>query len=350
MDVPLLENYPWVHVPNRSLWPGLGHAWGLINPGLWKLVTRNNHDALILLTGYRYVSFWIALSAAKLQGMPVLFGTDASELTARDGQRWKMFVKQWFWPMLFRLADTVIVPSSRGVKLMESLGIPTSRIFLTPYVVDNDWWTNHAAQVDRTAVRRAWGIPSNVPVVLFCAKLQPWKRPRDLLRSFAAAAVPDAYLVFAGEGPLRSELEAEAHALGLSDRVRFLGFTNQTLLPSVYCASDLMVLPSEYEPFGLVVNEAMLCGCPAIVSDRVGAHEDLIAPGQNGFVFRSGDVESLTTILRNNLVALDKLREFDEAARRRMQSWSPAENINGLINAVECAVETKAKVHRSPTT
>jgi glycosyltransferase involved in cell wall biosynthesis len=75
-----------------------------------------------------------------------------------------------------------------------------------------------------------------------------------LLQAFAAAAVPDAYLVFVGEGPLRFELEAEAHALGLGDRVRFLGFANQTQLPDIYCASDLMVLPSEYEPFGVVVN------------------------------------------------------------------------------------------------
>jgi glycosyltransferase involved in cell wall biosynthesis len=233
---------------------------------------------------------------------------------------------------------------------MESLGIPTDRIFLAPYVVDNAWWTNRAAKVDRAAVRRAWGVPSNAPVVLFCAKLQPWKRPRDLLRAFAAASVPDAYLVFAGEGPLRSELEAEARALGLSDHVRFLGFTNQTQLPDVYCASDLMVLPSEYEPFGVVVNEAMLCGCPVVVSDRVGAREDLIAPGQNGFVFRSGDVEALAKILRENLAALDKLRAFDEAARRRMQSWSPADNIDGLVDAVKSAMESRFKVQRYTAT
>jgi glycosyltransferase involved in cell wall biosynthesis len=150
-----------------------------------------------------------------------------------------------------------------------------------------------------------------------------------------------------GEGPLRPELEAEAQALGLGDRVRFLGFANQTQLPDVYCASDLMVLPSEYEPFGVVVNEAMLCGCPAVVSDRVGAYEDLIAPGQSGFVFRSGDVEALATILKQNLVALDKLCEFGAAARQRMQSWSPAENINGLVEALECAVKSKVKIQSS---
>ena len=73
--------------------------------------------------------------------------------------------------------------------------------------------------------------------------------------------------------------------LGLEDRVRFLGFLNQSQLPSAYCAADLFVLPSLFEPFGLVVNEAMLCGLPVAVSDRVGARFDLVRPDENGYVF-----------------------------------------------------------------
>src|SRR6267143_314430 len=73
-DVPLLEDYRWASVPNQSWRPGLGHAWGLFNPGLWDLVQSSKPDAVILLTGYRYVSFWIALAAAKLRGIPVIFG------------------------------------------------------------------------------------------------------------------------------------------------------------------------------------------------------------------------------------------------------------------------------------
>ena len=64
--------------------------------------------------------------------------------------------------------------------------------------------------------------------------------------------------------------------MGVADRVRFLGFVNQSGLPAVYAASDVLVLPSSYEPFGVVVNEAMLCGCAAIASDRVGARFDLV--------------------------------------------------------------------------
>ncbi len=342
-DVPLLEDYRWKYVPNHSWRPGLGHAWGLFNPGLWDLVRSSKPDAIILLTGYRYLSFWIALTAAKLLGIPVLFGTDASGLGARDGKRWKSSVKRWLWPTLFGLADIVTVPSSRGVRLMESLGLPGERIVLTPYVVDNDWWTQSAANVDRAAVRRAWGVPEDAPVVLFCAKLQHWKRPQDLLRAFAAAKVRDSHLIFAGEGPLRKDLERETISLKLNEQVHFVGFINQTQLPNVYRASDLMVLPSEYEPFGLVVNEAMLCGCPAILSDRVGAGDDLVTPGQTGFVFPVGNVEVLATILREILPDRERLKALREAAQKRMCSWSPSQGIDSIAEAVECALRFRSK-------
>ena len=69
--------------------------------------------------------------------------------------------------------------------MMRSLGIPAERIALFPYCVDNDWWTEQSKRVDRGAVRARWNVPADACVVLFCAKLQPWKRPQDLLAAFA---------------------------------------------------------------------------------------------------------------------------------------------------------------------
>ncbi len=126
---------------------------------------------------------------------------------------------------------------------------------MTPNIVENDWWIAQSAGVDRNAVRQSWGASPEDMIVLFCAKLQPWKRPLDLLRAFAAAELPCALLVFAGGGPLRAELESAAASLGVAGRARFLGFVNQRQLPAIYGAADLLVLPSEYDAFGLVINE-----------------------------------------------------------------------------------------------
>jgi glycosyltransferase involved in cell wall biosynthesis len=340
-DIPLLEGYPWVHVPNRSLRPALGRFWGLTNPRLWQIVRQNHWDAIVVYTGYAYASFWIVMVAAKSKGRALLFGTDAHEIRSRDRHPWKARLKAFLWPSLFRLADIVIVPSTGGVQLLRHIGIPDDRIVLTPYVVDNDWWLEQASRADPIPTRTLWNIPPDAPVVLFCAKLQPWKRPHDVLRAFAQADIPGSYLIFAGDGPLRKAIEEEAQVLGVAHRARFLGFVNQSRLPAVYRATDILVLPSEYEAFGVVVNEAMLCGCPVIVSDRVGARHDLVQEGETGFVYPCGDVRALAQIFREVLPDRERLKRMGEAARKRMETWSPKENVEAFVQAVEKAVQRK---------
>jgi len=342
-DVPLLEGYPWIQLPNRSLAPGEGKFFGLLNPGIWRHISRGNFDAVILFTGYVYATFWIAIAAAKWNGTSVIFGTDAHELAPRDGKRWKPWLKRRLWPRLFGLADIVVVVSSGGAALMRSLGIPEDRIALTPFCVNNNWWVEKSEQVDRAAVRARWNVPQDAVVVLFCAKLQPWKRPQDLVRAFASLSDPNAYLVFAGNGASRAALESEALSLGIAGRVRFLGFVNQSGLPETYTGSDILVLPSEYEPFGVVVNEAMLCRCPVIVSDRVGARFDLVREGETGYVFPCGDTGALAAVLREALGDRAHLRRMGESARDRMTRWSPVQNLGATIMAIERACRLRPR-------
>jgi glycosyltransferase involved in cell wall biosynthesis len=326
-DVPLLDGYQWVQVPNKG--SGNESFWGFYNPGLWSLIRDGKYDAVFCHTGYLRASFWIAWFRSRLSRAAFLFGTDATTLNSMDGRKWKRPVKRLFWPFLYRLASQVIAPSTGTEELMRSLGIPAERISLAPYSVGNDWWLEQSAQVDRKAVRDSWRIPQEAPVVLYCAKLQPWKRPQDLLKAFAKAELPDAYLVIAG---------AE---LGISQRSRFLGFVNQSQLPSVYTAADVLVLPSSYEAFGVVVNEASLCGCAVVSSDRVGAARDLIIPVDPGLIYPCGDVPALATLLRKLVSDLGRLQDLGEAARKRMASWSPKETAAGMADAVEVAVRRR---------
>jgi glycosyltransferase involved in cell wall biosynthesis len=252
---------------------------------------------------------------------------------------------------LFRNADQVIAPSSPTQELMVSLGIPADRVTLIPYVVDNNWWIERSAGVDRTQVRASWGAKPQNMVILFCAKLQAWKRPMDILRAFAKCNLPNALLIYAGEGPLHSQLVAEAMALGVGARVRFLGFANQTQLPAIYKSADVLVLPSEYEPFGLVVNEAMCCGCAVIVSDRVGAGRDLVAPVCPEFIFPCGDIPALSDILTRVASGGVNLREIGLRANSRVSSWSPQENIEATFKAIERATARgQSSLRKSPDT
>ena len=340
-DVPLLDGYAWSEVPNSG--SGKESFFGLCNPGLWKLIRAGNYDAVVSYVGYVRASFWVAYLAAKSSGAAFVFGTDASSLAPRDGRAWKIPVKKIFWPRLFRLADQVIVPSTAGAQMMRELAIPDQRICLTPFVVDNDWWIAQSRCANRNSTRAEWGVSERQLVVLFCAKLQDWKRPLDLLRAFAKAAVPDSVLIFAGEGPLRSQIESEAAALGIASRVRILGFTNQSRLPTVYSAVDLFVLPSSYDPCPVVVCEAMLCGCPVVISDQIRGRFDLVQPGFTGDIFRCGDVDALANSLKRLLSDRPGLAALAANARARMDTWSPRENIAATVAAITRAIRRRGQ-------
>ncbi|MBD2358436.1 glycosyltransferase family 4 protein [Tolypothrix sp. FACHB-123] len=342
-DIPLLDGYPWIQVQNNYGKPRLGNFFGLINLGLWKLISQGSFDAVISYTGYSYASFWIAAIVAKLNRICFIFSTDASTIQPRDRKQWKNSLKKLLLPSIFTLGDFILVSSTPGKQMVHSLGIPEDKIVLTPSSVDNDWWSSQVTLVDVKAIREQWNIPENAHVILFCAKLQPWKRPHDSLRAFAKANVSGSYLVFAGDGPLRLELEAEAKALGVAEQVRFLGFVNQSQLPSVYRSANLFVFSSEYEPFGVVVNEAMLCGCPVVVSDHVGAHYDLVENGETGFVYPCGSIDALAEIFQTVLLADNNelLNKMSAAAVKRMESWSPRENVAALVQGLERSVAIK---------
>jgi glycosyltransferase involved in cell wall biosynthesis len=338
-DVPLLDGYPWTQQPNRAHRPSLDHFFGLLNTSLWRKIRKGRYDAIVIYTGYRYASFWIALAAAKISGTKIIFGTDATTIQLRDGSRLKSWLKPRILSFIFHRADATFGASVAGKEYLKSLGIPPERIGVVPLVVNNDWWLARSKAVDRSAVRASWGIPLNAPVVMFCAKLQPWKRPLDLLRAFAVAGVPESHLVYAGDGPIANELAQEAVRLGISDRVHFLGFQNQSQLPAVYTSADLFVLPSKYDPCPAVVCEAMLCGLPVILSDEILGRREQVDEGETGNIFPCGDTDALGKILRQSLADPSRLAAMGKAARRKMDSFSPATNVKAFLELLDSSFE-----------
>jgi glycosyltransferase involved in cell wall biosynthesis len=338
-DTPVLDGYDWTRLANWSPFPSLGKFYGLINPGVIPAVLRS--DCCIVF-GHSYITFWLAIITAKLSGKPLLLTTDATYLEPASGANWKTKLKTRVMPFLYnRLADTVLVPSTASHRFLRTLGISEERIVITPYVVDNEYIQRVADNSDREAIRKELEIPVNARVVVFCAKFIARKRPHDALRGFARAAVVDSYLLMIGDGPLIEELKREAATLGISDRVRFTGLVKYSRLPEFYAASDVLVFPSEHEPYGLPVNEAMICGVPVIASDRVGAAQDLIREGETGFTYPCGDVDSLASTLCNILSA-DALRQrMGEGARLRMRTWSAKENAEATLTAAEKAMSSK---------
>jgi glycosyltransferase involved in cell wall biosynthesis len=105
------------------------------------------------------------------------------------------------------------------------------------------------------------------------------------------------------------------------NNVVFTGFVNQSDLPGLYAALDIFVLPSEHEPWGLAVNEAMCAGLPVVVSQGVGCVADLVRDGVNGYTPAAGDIGGLARALQR-LIEDEDLRERQgRASLTRIQQW-----------------------------
>jgi glycosyltransferase involved in cell wall biosynthesis len=196
--------------------------------------------------------------------------------------------------------DGVLAIGTWNEAYWESLGVPRAKIATATYAVDNEFFRQRAEEVagESAILRASWGASEGHTVFLFAARLVGVKAPDLLLKAFLAlAGDPRAHLVLVGNGPLEGRLRAEQEALNLP-RVHWAGFVNQRELPAYYRAADVMVLPSRFEPWGLVVNEAMACGTPCIVSDVVGAGGDLVEGQETGRVFRSEDAGHLAEALK----------------------------------------------------
>jgi glycosyltransferase involved in cell wall biosynthesis len=329
-DVPLLNGYRWTLVPNRSPRPNLRGFLGLLNIGLWRMFRRGQFDVVISLLGYRSASSWLAIVGAKVYRVPIVLTLDAHSAAPADRRGWKVPLKRALLPLIFRLPQGVFAPSSRTAAYVRSMGVSTP-VFLTPSVVDDGFFRAGAAASDRAMTRESWDVPDDAFVALFVGKLVPWKRPRDVLQAVARA--PDAYAVIAGDGELRASIESDAVSLGITHRVKFLGFVPQTELPAVYAASDVLILPSEYEAFGLVVNEMFATGNPAVVSDACGSVGDLVRDGVTGFVVEVGDIAGYARAIRLLSGDRELTSRLGKNASDRLRDWGLAQNRDAVVAA-----------------
>ncbi|GAF68574.1 unnamed protein product, partial [marine sediment metagenome] len=150
----------------------------------------------------------------------------------------------------------------------------------------------------------------------------------------------EAVLVLVGDGPLRAVLEAEAARLGLGD-VRFAGYVQPDELARYYTAADVFGLPSRDEPWGVVVLEAMACGLPIVVSDKVGCARDLVQNGRNGFIVPVDNPKALAEALLGLLEDASLRKRMGRQSQEIVQNWDYEFCISQLEKALTVALGTK---------
>lgn len=290
-DIPILEGYRSIFLRNSR--PGITvFDWRLDGPELQECFSRNRYDA-VLIYGWNKKLCWQATHWAATNNIPqILIGE--SNLTHRQSLAVRM-VKLLVFPRYFRRFRAFLAIGTLNRNLYRHYGVPQEKIFLAPYSVDNDFFADRAleARDAAAALRQNFGIVENDLVFLYVAKLIDRKRPLDLiLAHHELRDRKDIHTIIVGDGPLSNDCLNMARKDGMNN-VHLVGFKNQTELPLYYAAANVMVLPSEYETWGLVVNEAMACGIPCIVSNKCGCAPDMIIPGETGFTYPVGDVRAL---------------------------------------------------------
>lgn len=333
-DVDLLAGYRAVFLGGRAKQRTPGGFWSLICPEIWGEIRSGRYDA-VWLHGYAYAAYVLAFLAAKSKGIKVFVRSETHLGLKRAG--WRQRLRDGILSIVYRYVDGCLAIGSANRDYYRALGVPENRIFDVPYTVDNERFIR-AAQLtaaEREAVRQHYGLPDDGPVILYASKFMRRKHPDKLLEAFArlrSEGVP-ATLFLVGTGDMDAELRARVDELDLAGVV-FGGFVNQVGLPRVYAASDVFVLPAEDEPWGLIVNEVLCASMPVVVADEVGCVPDLVRDGVNGRLVRAGDVDSLTSALRDLLTDEPRRREMGKQSLDIITRWSYAECHAGVRAAI----------------
>ncbi len=340
-DRPLLGGYTHIFLPPLEQ-GGRSPRWRPRAYKLWRCLSAGRFDAL-WLHGYALPINVAALAMAKCLGIRVLLRGE-SHLRSHPRSRAKVWIKDRIFPHLFRAVDGFLAIGTRNREYYLHYGVPERRIFSMPYAVDNSFFQQRSAEARpfRDSLRAELGLELGRPVILFASKFQRRKRARDLLEAYIhlspdGVREPVPYLLFIGDGEERARLQARAGTLGWSS-VKFLGFKNQPEMPRYYDLCDLFVLPSEHEPWGLVVNEVMNAGKAVILSDQVGAGRDLVEDDQNGFVVPVGDTGMLADRLRRLTGDAALARRMGDESLKRIAEWNFEADLRGLLQAVEIVV------------
>ncbi len=331
-DVPLLEGYEHVFVRNTARRPGSDHFFGIVNPDLGTELEKWCPDAILV---YTWAHFSHLMVMRRFKGrVPILFRGDSTLIDQRTGIR--SFLRGVLLRRVYRYVDMALDVGIRNRAYFQAFGLSQDRLCHAPHSVDNDRFarSGEESEVAARAWRRDLGISDDDRVVLFCGKLEAKKDPGCLTRLAAMNPSERLRFLFVGEGHLQSRLREEATG---DARVIFLGFQNQASLPVVYRMADILLLPSLYnETWGLVVNEAMACGRPVMVSERAGCAPDLVEEGLTGWTFPPGSEgeRKLSAILAAVLEGGIDLSDMGARAVRRVASYSISAAADGVVSAL----------------
>ena len=294
-DVDLLSGYRYRFLNNISAHPNLLSFGGCDTPEIRTIIEKEKFN-FFMVTGWATKSMWQAMRACWRSQTPLVARGD-STLNSERGFL-KKIAKRLLYPFFMSRFHACMTVGKRSREYFSFYG--AKKIINSPHFVDNEFFgkISSEAKTNQESLKKKWAINPSDFVFLFVGKFEAKKRPMDILKALkniveGSKTHRRLHLLMVGDGLLKKQCEAFTveHRLPVS----FTGFMNQSEIAKAYAVSDCLILPSDgRETWGLVVNEAMACGVPAIVSDQVGCAPDLVKEGKTGLIFKCGDVLGLS--------------------------------------------------------
>jgi glycosyltransferase involved in cell wall biosynthesis len=232
--------------------------------------------------------------------------------------------------------DAFATYGEHGKRFLIGNGIPEEKIFVAWQVVDNSLFEREVSAEEKEILRKRLDVVGK-KVLLYVGQLIPVKGLEYLIDAYRRMKNPDTALVIVGQGPLENDLRERSRDL---TGVKFAGYCDQENLVAYYSIASVLVLPSVTLPqvkeaWGLVVNEAMNQGCPAVVTDAVGAGVGgLVVDKVNGFVVPERNADALANSIEKILQDPSREATMRNNAKETIRSWDFGKWAAGMIDAI----------------
>lgn len=333
-DVPVLDGFPYKIFPNCASSETKGF-WSRNNPGMFLYVIRSSATH-VLLHGYDTLSSWFVYFAALLSGKKIIWRGEAVAKNGSVSSR-AMLIKRVVLPIYFLGVHKVLWSCLNNRDYLATyLEKRADKFVRFPCAVDNAFFRAYRLDLDspaRAQTRAAHGIPPDNIVIATCSRLTERKRTYLILDAIAGMNTREVTLLVIGDGPERAALEYRAERLGLSMKVA--GFVGQIEVAKLLAISDIFALLSIYDASPKALNEAMNFPLAMIASTGVGTARDLVRPGVNGHLFKTGQEDALSRWLQE--------WADDPAARKAMaaknesilKDYSIEEDVSNLIQVMD---------------
>lgn len=313
--------------------------------GVWSLLRHLNQRmssgdyALVHLAGWAgHPALPLGLLLARAHGIAVSMESDTP--LPPVSPLWKQVFKRVFYPLLFALPALLLPGGTRQAQLFRHYGVKAERIRIAGMTVDVaviSRYRNAITPEQRAGIRQSLGIAGHSRVFLYVGRLEPHKGLQELISAFSQLhdANREASLLLTGDGSMYDSLQK--HAVSDS-RIHCTGRLAGASLLDAYVAADVFVLPSRFEPWGLVVNEAMAAALPVIASDRVGCVDDLVIDGESGLLVPAENVERLAAAMQQLLDNAGLCRHMSEKASVLISRWTLEHEADNMVAGWNCVV------------